>query len=430
MLVGAAILVAGGAQAQGLGNSPYSRVGLGDFNANTGGVRQMGMGGVGLAAPNSVNVNELNPALLYYTGRTTFEAGYNGQYKTVKNANASNRSGNGTLGYFALAVPLSTKWGAAVGLKPVSSVEYESNTIQGINGAVGSQVLKQYKGTGGVSEAYLGQGFRINKHFTLGFTASYVFGVVDETVGTTVQIANSTDALVNSIYRQHTRYSDFAFRTGAHYRQKLGKALNLNLAGVYSFGHNLNGQQTNALEQRNTDGTLIGTAATISDGRGSTYVPALAQAGISLDNDKNWSINLDAAQQQWSKFNSFSTTGPALSNTVRLGLGGELTPDPGSVEHYFQRVSYRAGISVAQLPYQPGGKALYDRAVSWGFAFPLPTASPLEATTFSLAFTYGVRGNTDILNATTGSSNVQESYIRGQFGVTLNNRWFIKRRLQ
>ena len=430
MLVGAAILVAGGAQAQGLGNSPYSRVGLGDFNANTGGVRQMGMGGVGLAAPNSVNVNELNPALLYYTGRTTFEAGYNGQYKTVKNANASNRSGNGTLGYFALAVPLSTKWGAAVGLKPVSSVEYESNTIQGINGAVGSQVLKQYKGTGGVSEAYLGQGFRINKHFTLGFTASYVFGVVDETVGTTVQIANSTDALVNSIYRQHTRYSDFAFRTGAHYRQKLGKALNLNLAGVYSFGHNLNGQQTNAQEQRNIDGTLIGTAATISDGRGSTYVPALAQAGISLDNDKNWSINLDAAQQQWSKFNSFSTTGPALSTTVRLGLGGELTPDPGSVEHYFQRVSYRAGISVAQLPYQPGGKALYDRAVSWGFAFPLPTASPLEATTFSLAFTYGVRGNTDILNATTGSSNVQESYIRGQFGVTLNNRWFIKRRLQ
>ena len=100
------------------------------------------------------------------------------------------------------------------------------------------------------------------------------------------------------------------------------------------------------------------------------------------------------------------------------------------MEHYFQRVSYRAGVAVAQLPYQPGGKTLYDRSVSWGFGFPLPTATPLESTSFSLGFTYGVRGNSDIINAATNSSNVQETYIRGQLGVTLNNRWFIKRRLQ
>ncbi len=40
VLAGVAVLAAGGAQAQGLGNSPYSRIGLGDYNANTGGVRQ------------------------------------------------------------------------------------------------------------------------------------------------------------------------------------------------------------------------------------------------------------------------------------------------------------------------------------------------------------------------------------------------------
>ena len=132
MLAGLAALAASGVQAQGLGNSPYSRIGLGEYNANTGGVRQMGMGGVGLAAPNSTNVNELNPALLYYTGRTTFEAGYTGQYKTVKNASASSRSGNGTLGYFAMSVPLASRWGAAVGLKPLSAVDYESNIVQDV----------------------------------------------------------------------------------------------------------------------------------------------------------------------------------------------------------------------------------------------------------------------------------------------------------
>ncbi len=429
LLVGMALLLADSAQAQGLGNSPYSRIGLGEFNANTGGVRQMGMGGVGLAAPNAVNVNELNPALLYYTSRTTFEAGYSGQYKTVKNASASSRSGNGTLGYFALSVPLSTKWGAAVGLKPLSAVDYESNTLQAVQGDPNSQSLKQYKGTGGISEAYFGQGVRITKALTLGFTASYVFGVVDETTGTSLQLANST-VTDKSVDRTHTRYSDFAFRAGAHYRQKLSKDISMNLGGVYSFAHNLNGLQTTTQEHENAAGTLIGTVATLSNGRGSTFVPALAQGGISFDNNKNWSLNLDVAQQQWSKYRSFTSTGPALSDTWRFGLGGELAPDPGSVEHYFQRVSYRAGLSFAQLPYQPGGKTLYDRSVSWGFGFPLPTASALEATTISLAFTYGVRGNTDVLNAVTATSNVQENYIRGQLGITLNNRWFIKRRLQ
>ena len=434
VLAGAAALLAGGARAQGLGNSPYSRIGLGEYNANTGGVRQMGMGGVGLAAPNAVNVNELNPALLFYTSRTTFEAGYNGQYKTVKNANGANRSGSGTLGYFAFSVPLSTKWGAAVGLKQVSAVDYESNIIENVVGTpVPGQArsLKQNKGSGGVSEAYLAQGYRLGKNFTLGFTAAYVFGVIDETTGTTVQEGTSTDRLINAVDRVSTRYSDFAFRTGAHYRQKLGKDLNLNLGGVYSFAHSLNGQRERTQEQQYADdGSLANAVSTLSASRGSSYVPALAQVGFSLDNDKNWSASLDVAQQQWSKFRNFGEQPQVLSNTLRVGLGGEISPDPGSVEHYFQRVSYRAGVAVAQLPYQPGGKTLYDRSVSWGFGFPLPTATPLEATTFSLGFTYGVRGNSDIINPATKSSNVQETYIRGQLGVTLNNRWFIKRRLQ
>ena len=316
-----------------------------------------------------------------------------------------------------------------MGLKPLSAVDYESNTLQTVVGDPTAQSLKQYKGAGGVSEAYLGQGVRITKALTLGFTASYVFGVVDETVGTSLLLANSTTT-ETSLDRIHTRYSDFAFRAGAHYRQKLVKELSMNLGAVYSFSHNLKGQQTVTQERVNGVGTLIGAASTISDGRGSTYVPTLAQAGISFDNNKNWSLNFDVAQQQWSKFRSFSNTGPALSDTWRFGLGGEFSPDPGSVEHYFQRVSYRAGLSFAQLPYQPGGKTLYDRSVSWGFGFPLPTATALDATTISLAFTYGMRGNTDVLNPVAGTSNVQENYIRGQLGVTLNNRWFIKRRLQ
>lgn len=426
LLVAAVGLNGSVACAQGLGNSPYSRVGLGEYNANLGGVRQMGMGGVGLAAPNATNVNELNPALLYYTARTTFEAGYVGQYKTVKNATTSSRTGSGTLGYLALAVPLGTRWGAAVGLKPLSAVDYETNVVRQVTGDPTALVLIQRQGTGGVSEAYFAQGFHLNKSLSIGATASYVFGAVDETQGTTVQTASAGagDKLVDRI---HTRYSDFNFRAGVHYRHKVGKDLNLNLAGVYGFKSDIGARRTGTQERQYVNGALVAPAIQTDDEEGSVLMPALAQVGVSIDNDKNFSLSLDAAQQQWSDFRRFGDADASLRNTLRFGLGGEFTPDPGSVEHYFRRVSYRAGVALAQLPYLSNGQTLYDRSVSWGFAFPLPSATPLEATTFSLAFTYGVRGNTETVGS---GSNVQENYIKGQFGVTLNNRWFIKRRLQ
>lgn len=422
---------------QGLGNSPYSRLGLGDATSNLGGVRQMGMGGVGIAAPNNVNVNELNPALLYYTSRTTFEAGYMGQFKTLRNSVSSQRTGSANLNYLALSVPISGRVAGAIGLKPYSTVDYESNTITGIEGDPESRAQNQYKGSGGLAEAYMSQAVRLAKGVTLGASVGYVFGSIDQQAGTV--IFNSTSTNLNSdrnIFLQHVHYSDFTFRGAAHYRGKINDKVNFNLGGVYSFQSNLNGERTTSLNRESIEGVAISSQALETDAKGKATVPALTQVGISLDNNKNWSLSLDGSRQEWSKFRAFGeaggSSGVLLSDTYRVGLGGELTPDATSVDSYFKRVTYRAGLNVAQMPYRPGGTALYDRSVSWGFAFPLPTATTLEATTISLGFQYGQRGNTDTRTTTGGNleRNVKEDYVRMQLGVTLNNRWFIKRKIE
>ncbi|WP_375436187.1 OmpP1/FadL family transporter [uncultured Hymenobacter sp.] len=424
--------VATRSQGQRLGNSPYSRLGLGDTYFNAGGVRQTGMGGTGLAAPNGVQVNDLNPALLYYMNRTTWEVAVNSQYKTVRNNIQSQKTGSATLGYFALAVPLSTRWGAAIGLKPFSSVDYES--IQTNTLANQTPVQYRYLGQGDLSEAYFGQGLRLAKGLSVGLTASYIFGSIDLSTGSQVQVNSAADT--RSVSIDHIHYSDFKFRSGIHYRGKFNDKLNYNLGGVYAFQTNLNGERLRTQETQNADGSQVsGTQAdTLAEGTGYAVVPALAQFGISIDNNKNWSINADIAQQQWSKFRSFDeqggTAGVPLSNTFRAALGGEYVPDPTSVDNYFKRVTYRAGISVAQMPYRPAGQTLYDRAVSWGFSLPV-SASPLEATTVSLGFTYGQRGNTTVNQVSGGQErNIKEDYIRAQLGISLNNRWFIKRRIE
>ena len=256
---------------------------------------------------------------------------------------------------------------------------------------------------------------------------SYLFGTINQTVGTAI-LTSSRQLLVDG---EQLRYSDFLFRAAAHYRHKLTKDLNLNLGGVYSFQSYVGTQRTRTQDQRNTNNSVVSDVLTLSDEHGSTLVPAQTQVGISLDNSRNWSVSVDGSYQEWSKFSSFSqfSTG-SLANTWRVGAGGEYTPDPSSLDHYLQRVTYRAGLSVAQLPYAPLGNNLYDRAVYWGFGLPLPTGSSLESTIISLGFTYGQRGNTDYVRGNEAGSNVRESYLRMQVGATLGNRWFIKRRLQ
>ncbi|SNR49513.1 MULTISPECIES: hypothetical protein [Hymenobacter] len=431
------LLVAPLAYGQGLGNSPYSRLGLGDANSNMGGVRQMGMGGIGVAAPNSTNVNELNPAMLYYTSRTTFEAGYSAQFKTLRNNVSSQRTGSANLSYLALAFPISRRWAGSIGLKPYSSVDYESVTVDPVIGDPNSTANNEYKGSGDLAEAYTSHSVRIAKGLVVGASVGYVFGSIDQQRATTVITPSSTDAnTVRDVNIYHVHYSDFAFRTGIHYRGKVNDKVNFNLGGVYSFQSNLNGERSISQNRETLEQLQLSSTALETDAPGKATVPALAQVGVSFDNNRNWSLSLDGSRQEWSKFVAFGEAGGAsgvlLSDTYRGGIGGEFTPDPTAVDNYFRRVTYRAGLSVAQLPYRPGGNTLYDRAVSWGFAFPLPTATPLDGTTISLGFIYGQRGNTDVQRLSTGVSerNVKEDYVRMQLGVTLNNRWFIKRRIE
>ncbi len=427
-LTAAPLLLAGSALGQGLGNSPYSRIGLGDLTGNLGGVRQMAMGGAGQAAPNTGNINEANPALLVYTPRTMFEAGFTGQYTNVRNATDSYRTGSITLAYLSLAVPINKRWSAAAGLKPYSSVDYQVNQTGAVNGDPFVTAYKTYQGTGGLSEAYFAHGIHVLRDLNIGGSASFLFGTLDQSNSTAIGASNAQ--LV--VEHEQLRYADFLMRASLHYRHKLGKSLNLNVAGTQTFPTNTKVSRQRTQEQQDANrATITGTTVSLLNDSGHTFIPMLTQGGISVDNGRNFSISLDGGWQQWSKYQAFGD-GPrsSLGNSWRVAAGGEYTPDPGSVQRYFERVTYRIGLSVAQMPYRPNGQVLYDRAVSWGFAFPLPTATALESTVVSLALTYGIRGNTDYLYGGTGTSNVRENYLRAQLGVTLSNRWFIKRRLQ
>src|SRR6478752_6574672 len=74
--------------------SPFSSFGIGEYYGNAMAHNQ-GMAGVGMSNPNSWFLNNQNPALLTFNRLTTFEAGYIGEIKKIRNADTKEKNGNG-----------------------------------------------------------------------------------------------------------------------------------------------------------------------------------------------------------------------------------------------------------------------------------------------------------------------------------------------
>ncbi|TAE95888.1 MAG: hypothetical protein EAZ80_08905, partial [Runella slithyformis] len=112
--------------AQGLGNSPYSALGIGE-QYSSGFSTNNGMGDVGVSSANGLYINPMNPALLVRNRYTTFDVGLLGNYKLLKDSRQQQREFGGNLGYIALSFPAGPKWSLGFSLKPYSYVNYQQN---------------------------------------------------------------------------------------------------------------------------------------------------------------------------------------------------------------------------------------------------------------------------------------------------------------
>src|SRR5690606_5739711 len=102
----------------------------------------------------------------------------------------------------------------------------------------------------------------------------------------------------------------------------------------------------------------------------------------------------------------------------------DFIPDINS-GNFFKLIQYRAGLSFEQLPFRSttNPDPVRDVGINFGFSLPAGSSPAMGGKTSSVdvAFKLGRRGSV--------SKNVfEENYFKIYFGVTFNDRWFIKRR--
>ncbi|MCC9165328.1 hypothetical protein [Pontibacter harenae] len=410
-------------QAQNIGNTPYSRYGLGELNTNLGTIRNAGMAGVGISAANSFQPNTANPALLYYNSITVFDVGIGGQFKSLSDGNTSQLDGNANINLLTIGVPLSKRWSTALSLRPYSSVDYQINTVAPLVSNPNATVNEQYSGEGGISELYFGHGFRIVNGLTIGASASYLFGTIAKESSSLVR--DETLSGINEervVYSERTRYSGLLFRGGANYRQKLKDKLFVSAAGLYSLEADLNAKQKSSYERRTVYESVLAENILPDSSETTLQLPASLRAGISIDNGSNLTVGAEFHSQQWSQFRSYSGE-QELADSYRVALGGEYTPNATSVNNYFARVTYRGGLYYSNTQYQIGNEQVKDKGATIGFSFPIGRSSLYEMYNLNTSFAFGNRGTTD-------NGLISENYLQFNVGFTVNSRWFIKRRIE
>jgi hypothetical protein len=262
----------------------------------------------------------------------------------------------------------------------------------------------------------------VAKRLNIGVSASYLFGVVEREAATQLRNADNAELGIEKlVINERTNYNGFQFKGALAYRQPLKGKWSLNLGSVYTLGNDIDTKKRTVQERRlGTDLVLdrnyLGDSITTS-----TRIPQAIQFGLSVDNGRSLVVGADFSAQKWSDYQT-GLNSEKLADTYRVAVGAEYTPNAVSLDNYLKRVTYRAGVSLANTPVEISGKQVNDMSVHWGFTLPIgggPRPPEYTQSLLNLGFAVGRRG--------TGESNaLTENYFRVQLGFSLNSNWFIK----
>ncbi len=403
------------ANGQGLGNSPYTVLGVGepysDAFAST-----LGMGEAGVSSSNGIHINNLNPALWVRNRYTTFEFGAIGQYKQINSENASQRDFGANIGYLALSFPVAPKWSLGISLKPYSFVDFESRTNAKVPGTI-YDTYYYYSGKGAINKASFTNAFQLNKYISVGLEASYLFGNVRRASESQLLIGDGRDYLVSRVERNS--YADFGFRAGTAVRLPLKKdnKLNLNFGATYALGSEMNSRQTTSFEL-SSNSFPVGLPDTLTNNtKGGVTLPSKYRVGVSLEWPYKFTVAVDYEKQNWSEYRSFANTNDGLTNAGRVHIGLEYIPRITSTR-YFDLAAYRAGFSHGKMPFSPDGMDLNDTNFSFGGSFPIGRGG----NSFTLTLIGGQRG-------VVSNKSIQERYGRFVLGLSLADIWFQKQKI-
>jgi hypothetical protein len=396
--------------------SPYSYYGIGDVKFK-GTVENRSMGGVGIL-PDSIHINLQNPATYSSLKLTTFTIAGSNNGTKFKTSSADDSANRTTLDYIAVALPFN-KLGFAFGLMPYSSVGYKiqnQKVIDNIN------YYRQFEGSGGLNRVFFGGAYQITPKFSVGADFQYNFGNIE-----TKSIVGIPDLGVQYPTREINKsdYSGASFNFGASYQTKITQKLNLYTSATFTPQSTLKStieRQIATISLTNKGNEVVMDELDKIYASENIKMPSKFSVGAGIGEARKWFAGLEYTHQSANTLgNRFdAVTKAGFEPSHKISLGGYYIPKYMSFTSYLSRVTYRAGLKFEKTGLVVNNQDINDMGLTFGVGLPLGSGTT-RGTNLNFGLELGRRG-------TTKANLIQENYVNLMVSLSLNDRWFIKRK--
>ena len=402
--------------------SPFSRINIGDVDGAVFS-RNFAMGRLAYGLSGSLNINPYNPASYSELVWTNFEAAALSKNYWLTNQDQSQAANKTHFNNLALGIPIAEWWGASVGMMPVSHVGYDYRVlseieIRTLEDTSSAPFENTFFGSGGLNKFYMGHGFNFWKKIYFGFNFAYYFGDMQYEE---VMAFTESDNYLNTGALKRVDVGDIYMDFGFQYKMNLTKKWKMNLGLVLAPTQGLRAKQSEFNFTFNGDAgnaRVIDTVSFKNNASFSIILPPKLGFGVLLSRSNRLVTGVDFEYTKWSVSNYNTLTG--LNDVIAIRTGAEYT---GKDRRYKLRMGFRYGkIPITLLdPITKNEIELDDVAFSFGVALPFRSKDKLNVTEINIGAEIGRRGKN-----VTGS--LLEQYINVHIGLTLNNKWFIKRK--
>jgi hypothetical protein len=341
---------------------------------------------------------------------------------TLQNANFSENgtktnAKNSSVDYLAAQFRLSKGLGFTLGFVPFSTVGYsftQTGTLPDATDGSTQYATFSYDGEGGLQQVMAGLGYQVVKGLSVGVNASYIYGDVTHTFGTTFSNSSAT----KSIKTEQISVSDYKLDFGVQYALRFNKKHVLNVGAIFSPGHEMNadGYTTRATYAYSSSYSSYVVQSSSTDTISNGYsLPTTWGLGLTYVYDNRLTVGVDYSAQKWADAKYQGVKNQYLTDRQKVAMGAEFCPNYFS-HNYLKRIRYRLGAYYA-TPYAKvdGREGANEYGVSAGFGFPLFQSKSM----FNLSGQW-VKVSPKV------KGMMSENYLKLNIGLTFNEAWFQK----
>ena len=407
-------------------NSTYSRFGLGlPVEQSNGFSKSMGGAGIGIRIGNRINTT--NPASYSAIDSLSliFDVGMRASFGKMKQGTTQVGVNNASLDYVHVGMHVGKRLGLVAGLMPYTSIGYEFyspeqpvtndyNTTQAIT------TMTAYSGSGGLNQAYIGLGWKAFRDISVGMNASLLWGEYEHKVTPLfMEGGSSSSTYYNSVSKtSHASLKTYKLDFGLQYPVRLTKQDWLNLGATAGLGHKIA-----------QDATLVVGIDTAAVASSPFDLPYSFGFGAAWQHKNTLLVAADVRHELWNKchvptetLNDYVPMKGFYKDMTKFAIGAQWTPDP-FVKTYWKRIQYRAGMNFTTPFIKVNGQnGPIEFRMGAGVGLPITNKkNSLSVVNFGLQWLRRSAG---------GTGMVKEDYLLINLGVTFNERWFVKYKIE